>query len=106
MSIPEKVDGIIRLELNSKSKASANLVEDNHLSAFPIEYKKAGGKISFTDRSIQKNETPGFMHVGNEYIFYINAYIEHGESYEVTFCFFSENENYIPIARDKVTLRG
>ena len=49
---------------------------------------------------------PKPMKIGGEYIFYFNVYIKHEESYEIIFSFFNEKESYIPIARDKIILKG
>ena len=106
LTIPSKIDGIIKLELNSKRKTNRNIFESNPLSIFPIEYEKKGTEISFTDGSAHKNETPEFIHIDNDYVFYIDIYIEDGETYEVIFCFSNEKMKYIPIARDKIILRG
>ena len=97
LSIPDKVDGIIRLELSHRDNSGIgiDLVEKDGFLSSPLEYEKTGEKIVAIRYEINKNSAPHFLHLDNVAILYMNFYIEKGENYDLIFSFYDIKNKYI-----------
>ena len=105
LTIPEKIDGIIRLELSKKTTIEKDIIYAEN-SSFVLLYQKIGDSISLIDKKGWNVKPPEFKKEEKTFVLDFSSDVEKSPvNNDVTFEFSSIEKEFIPIARDKFSIK-